>query len=1127
MALRFLNSGYFAGKVGIGVEAPLTNLDILGTSDTYLTIRNTGTFKSGIRMYGGTAGISNIWHDDTESSPPGMHFGTSTNIATTPTTQLYIKGSDGNIGIGTTTPNAKLDIQGTQGQLFSVTDDLSGEIFAVSDISGVPIMTVNSSGVSYFDGNVGIGVTNPGRKLSVNGSIELTGSDMTLNTTSAAIRRGTAGQMFLDAPGDVTVTIDSNSNNTDRVFNVRKDTGSELFRIQENGNVGIGTTSPVATFQVGSITATAMSQVVGKARIVGTNYIPSSTQMGTLDIASTTRNSSAPFNQGFGPSLTFSQNISGYVSGYEVVIGAIKSIVTSGSNTGQESAMTFLVNGGTATGVVERMRIAEDGNVGIGTTDPNGKLEVNGIVKIGNVTTGLSMNGSSATEFLISGADTGGNAWNSIHIKADGNDGLFIEKDTNNVGIGTTSPDSLLHVSADVSTAAVTKTGTITIEGRPYGILGDDIATIDFHNNGNKRSDIRMERGNTADDSQLVFSTSDTGTLTDRLIINEVGNVGIGTVSPAAGLQVALGGSIIPAAGTSTASAVFGNSTSDDNYGLAVGANSSGVGYISSQRTDGTATTYNLAIQPNGGNVSIGGGAIGNPGNDKLQVDGTLRVGPYFAVSDRDFIKLVPHGSDTRIISPNERFHIENPDGNIIITPSSAGGLGINTTSPDFKLDVDGTFGVSDLPFNTDSVSVLVADETIGAELITNGDFATNTDWTLTANVAISGGKLNFTNATTNTHYANQVISAPVGSVYKITLEVSNLGSGESIKIRFPFQDTSINANGTYTIVGEGTTANAFRITPASATATFSIDNVSVKLVTSASNQIQKRELGTGAFGPTPVGAYLPLSAGSGSPLTGALYVEDHLILQQDGTNDLIKSTGNVLYHKANEYSFQDNSNNGWVTIKNGNVGVGVTGPTKALQVDGSIGLTTAATTGAKRIHTYPDDWHSWYYAANVVNNISADVMTYYQQFLIRYRDSGNVFIINGDGNVGIGYTNPSEKLEVAGNIKIQSALLSNQENTDIDSAAAEVVAQVAHATYTAAFFDFVVKKGTNVRSGTVYACHNGDTTPLVEFTETSTNDLGDTSDVTLSVDISGANMRLLATVTSDDWSVKSLIRAI
>jgi len=47
-----------------------------------------------------------------------------------------------------------VDIQGSQGQLFSVTDDLSGSIFAVSDISGVPIFDVNSSGVSYFDGNV-------------------------------------------------------------------------------------------------------------------------------------------------------------------------------------------------------------------------------------------------------------------------------------------------------------------------------------------------------------------------------------------------------------------------------------------------------------------------------------------------------------------------------------------------------------------------------------------------------------------------------------------------------------------------------------------------------------------------------------------------------------------------------------------------------------------------------------------------------------------------------------------------------------------------------------------------------------------------------------------------------------
>ena len=48
-----------------------------------------------------------------------------------------------------------------------------------------------------------------------------------------------------------------------------------------------------------------------------------------------------------------------------------------------------------------------------------------------------------------------------------------------------------------------------------------------------------------------------------------------------------------------------------------------------------------------------------------------------------------------------------------------------------------------------------------------------------------------------------------------------------------------------------------------------------------------------------------------------------------------------------------------------------------------------------------------------------------------------------------------------------------------------------------------------------------------MEYAETSTVDLGDTSDVTLSVDISGTNMRLRATTTSSTWTIKSLIRTI
>ena len=71
-----------------------------------------------------------------------------------------------------------VDIQGSQGQLFSVTDNLTGSnIFAVSDISGVPIL---QCGVDYGYGNVSIDMSyNNGYTLNVgstgNGSIITTG----------------------------------------------------------------------------------------------------------------------------------------------------------------------------------------------------------------------------------------------------------------------------------------------------------------------------------------------------------------------------------------------------------------------------------------------------------------------------------------------------------------------------------------------------------------------------------------------------------------------------------------------------------------------------------------------------------------------------------------------------------------------------------------------------------------------------------------------------------------------------------------------------------------------------------------------------------------------------------------
>src|SRR6056300_318842 len=77
-----------------------------------------------------------------------------------------------------------LSFSGDSGQLFSITDSLSGTIFAVNDISGVPSIEVDDDGTIRFAeifGNVLIGTaTDDGtNKLQVNGIVSATGGNST------------------------------------------------------------------------------------------------------------------------------------------------------------------------------------------------------------------------------------------------------------------------------------------------------------------------------------------------------------------------------------------------------------------------------------------------------------------------------------------------------------------------------------------------------------------------------------------------------------------------------------------------------------------------------------------------------------------------------------------------------------------------------------------------------------------------------------------------------------------------------------------------------------------------------------------------------------------------------------
>ena len=166
-------------------------------------------YGDGSNLTGITGGI-----DPTENTTNQVQFvpfftGTgTTSIAGISTTKFVFDPSTSRMGIGTDTPGSTLeinvgtatsalDIQGSEGQLFSVTNNLtSGSIFSVNDVSGIPSIDVDANGtiqLAPFGATefVGVGTTNPTSKLHVVGDVSATNfnsaSDAALKTNVQVI----------------------------------------------------------------------------------------------------------------------------------------------------------------------------------------------------------------------------------------------------------------------------------------------------------------------------------------------------------------------------------------------------------------------------------------------------------------------------------------------------------------------------------------------------------------------------------------------------------------------------------------------------------------------------------------------------------------------------------------------------------------------------------------------------------------------------------------------------------------------------------------------------------------------------------------------------------------------------
>ena len=648
-----------------------------------------------------SSGNGRIVFTDQSSSNPGftdggqIHYGHSADdmrFRTAGADRVTID-SSGRLGIGTTSPSQILHLEKSDDPMLLITRGSSNRVLLgdTGSNNGGDLLLYNSSGSntvlirsganSYLNGgNVGIGTSSPSEPLHISNSdpkIRLQDSDGT-NQFSTIFQNG----------GALNLLSRNNTNNGFITFKASDGTTTtEFARFNMSGNLGIGTTSPASSLHVHSTNFTAATFERNNA---STNYGVS------IDLKNSENNifnlaceGTEDFSIGYTPSGGSKTNLFTLKSSGNVGIGISSGMtypLTIHDNNSSNSYVHFVnsttgtafgdgsqigvPSGGTDllilnresanikmyTGGSEKLRIDSSGNVGIGTSSPGVQLDIE---SSGN-NSQLELTATDGTDqsfglFTATGNNSNGAGFyiqdktaNAIRLKVDS---------SGKVGIGTTSPNTNLEVTG--ATGVDTKI-RISTAGN-----ATEKPAIQFYRNNGAYGEVRYDAGGSVSgESGLIYTDyrDDTSSKhiwktrnAEKMRLDSVGNVGIGTTSPFSKVQIR----------ANTFNGTHGSYASDR-------VNLSSNGALKSIMY---ASTYNSATYPDYGMLFVHGPDTSNYNVWSISPDGPAKG---------DSLNFI-YGDTTSNI------HTLTPK----VVFDGSGNVGIGTTSPANKLDVAGTINTN------------------------------------------------------------------------------------------------------------------------------------------------------------------------------------------------------------------------------------------------------------------------------------------------------------------------------------------------------------------------------------------------------------------------------------------------